>query len=235
MRDIHCHILPGVDDGASNLDESLAMLAAAKAVGVDAITCTPHVRAPYFVETSYDDMWSAFALLKPYAQREGIQLQMGFEVNLNMLKNMNWDWVSLLAFDEDTSPVGHPDYTPSREFLLELPYLASPEAFEHEIARTINRLQSEGYTVIIAHPERYLAIQQNIDVAARLSAQGCLLQASSDYIMGGRLGQEEEPARELMAAGLYDCVGSDAHVVQHFEFFAQAYDEFLQSRAYHSA
>ena len=44
MRDLHCHILPGVDDGARNLDESLAMLEAAKAAGITSIVCTPHVR-----------------------------------------------------------------------------------------------------------------------------------------------------------------------------------------------
>ena len=48
MRDLHCHILPGVDDGARNLDESLAMLEAAKAAGITSIVCTPHVRDPYF-------------------------------------------------------------------------------------------------------------------------------------------------------------------------------------------
>ena len=64
MRDIHCHILPGVDDGARNLDESLAMLAAAKAAGVTSIVCTPHVRDPYF---DYDKMWDAYDLLVAHA------------------------------------------------------------------------------------------------------------------------------------------------------------------------
>jgi protein-tyrosine phosphatase len=64
MRDIHCHILPGVDDGARDLDESLAMLAAARAVGVTSIVCTPHVRDPYF---DYERMWAAYDLLVAHA------------------------------------------------------------------------------------------------------------------------------------------------------------------------
>ena len=48
MRDLHCHILPGVDDGAPDLEASLAMLEAAKRVGITSIVCTPHVRDPYF-------------------------------------------------------------------------------------------------------------------------------------------------------------------------------------------
>ena len=64
MRDLHCHILPGVDDGARNLDESLAMLKAAKAAGVTSITCTPHCRRPYF---DFDAMWDAYRLLVEHA------------------------------------------------------------------------------------------------------------------------------------------------------------------------
>lgn len=76
MRDIHCHILPGVDDGARDLDESLAMLEAAKQAGVTSIVCTPHCRDPYF---DYDAMWDAYELLVAHAN--GFPLQMGFEVN----------------------------------------------------------------------------------------------------------------------------------------------------------
>ncbi len=48
MRDIHCHILPGVDDGSPDLEYSLAMLSAAREAGVTSIVCTPHCRDPYF-------------------------------------------------------------------------------------------------------------------------------------------------------------------------------------------
>ena len=65
MRDIHCHILPYVDDGARDLNESLAMLEAAKAAGVTSIVCTPHCRDPYF---DFDSMWASFKLLKSHAQ-----------------------------------------------------------------------------------------------------------------------------------------------------------------------
>ena len=57
MRDLHCHILPGVDDGAPDLEASLAMLEAAKRVGITSIVCTPHVRDPYF---DYEAMLEAF-------------------------------------------------------------------------------------------------------------------------------------------------------------------------------
>ena len=57
MRDVHCHILPNVDDGAKDLNESLSMLEAAKRAGITSIVCTPHCRDPYF---DYDAMGDAF-------------------------------------------------------------------------------------------------------------------------------------------------------------------------------
>lgn len=86
MRDIHCHILPGVDDGAADLEESLAMLEAAKRAGVTRIVCTPHCRDPYF---DYDKMWDAFELLRDNA--DGFPLQMGFEVNHRKLVELGID------------------------------------------------------------------------------------------------------------------------------------------------
>ena len=57
MRDMHCHILPGVDDGARDMRESLAMLDAAVEAGVSSMVCTPHCRKPWF---DFEAMWSAY-------------------------------------------------------------------------------------------------------------------------------------------------------------------------------
>ena len=154
MRDIHCHILPGVDDGAADLDESLAMLEAA---GVTRIVCTPHCRDPYF---DYDKMWDAFELLRDNA--DGFPLQMGFEVNHRKLVELGIDAAEHLHFDG------------TNEFLLELSTHADAYAFR-EYENTIYDLQCRGYQVIIAHPERYRAVQKDVSVAERLVDMGCKL------------------------------------------------------------
>lgn len=207
MRDIHCHILPGVDDGARNLDESLAMLAAARAVGVTSIVCTPHVRDPYF---DYDKMWDAYDLLVAHAG--GFPIQMGFEVNHAKLMDLGMRWVDYLHFDG------------SEEFLLELSTCATEVEFA-DYERTIFELQGRGYEVIIAHPERYRAVQKNPEVAERLARMGCKLQASADYVDGGRLGREKRPARRLFEDGMYDYIASDAHRVQHYDCLRRAMEQ----------
>ena len=204
MRDIHSHILPGVDDGARDLDESLAMIAAAKAVGVTEIVCTPHVRDPYF---DYDAMWDAYDAL--VAAADGFPLQMGFEVNHAKLMDLGMQWVDYLHFDG------------SDEFLLELSSRATEVEFA-DYERTIFELQGKGYEVIIAHPERYRAVQKNPDLAVRLARMGCKLQASADFVDGGRLGRELRPAKRMLRDGLYSFIASDAHRVEHYDALARA-------------
>ena len=208
MRDMHCHILPGVDDGARDLNESLRMLEAARAAGVTSIVCTPHCRDPYF---DYNAMWDAFELLKRHAG--GFPLTMGFEVNHAKLMDLGMEWVDHLAFDG-----GH-------EFLLELSTRADNLMF-NEYERTIFELQGRGYTVIIAHPERYRAVQQDIDVARRLVKMGCKLQASADFIAGGRLGKEKRPAKRLFEENLYSFIASDAHREEHYVYLERARREY---------
>ena len=208
MRDIHCHILPGVDDGAKNLEESLAMLEAAKGVGVTSIVCTPHCREPYF---DYEAMLEAFDDFVAHAG--GFPISMGFEVHLPKLLELGDDWIDRLAFEK------------TNEFLLELPSRSSEADFS-DYERVIFRIQGCGYTVIIAHPERYRAIQKNIDIAHRLVRMGCKLQASADFMAGGRFGGEKKPAKRLFEEELYSFIASDAHCVEHYAYFERARREF---------
>ncbi len=204
MRDVHCHILPGVDDGARSLDESLAMLAAAREAGITSIVCTPHCRDPYF---DYDAMWDAYDLLVEHAG--GFPLTMGFEVNHAKLMDLGMQWADRLHFDG------------TDEFLLELSTRARKPDFD-VYERTIFELQAKGFQVIIAHPERYRAIQEDVEVARRLVKMGCQLQVSADFVAGGRLGAERKPARRLFEENLVSHIGSDAHKVEHYRYYAEA-------------
>jgi protein-tyrosine phosphatase len=205
---MHCHILPGVDDGARDIEESQRMLDAAKRVGITSIICTPHCRDPWF---DFAAMWKAYDKL--LALDAGIPITMGFEVNYVKLKELGWNWIDALAF-RDTG-----------EFLLELLTRCTAADFE-DYYRAIYQIQGRGYTVIIAHPERYKAIQEDLSIAQRLVDMGCKLQASTDFIAGGRFGREKKPARALMKAGLYTYFASDAHRPEHYDYFAQVYKKF---------
>ena len=211
MRDMHCHILPGVDDGAKDLAMSIDMLEAAREAGVTSIVCTPHARDPYF---DYEAMWSAYYELKPHADAMGMPLTMGFEVAHAKLMELGVEeWAPHLAFDG------------GREFLLELDPGCSEATFQ-DYERTIFELQGLGMDVIIAHPERYRAIQQNTDIAVRLVRMGCKLQASADFVAGGRFGKEKKPAKKLFDQVLYRFIASDAHRPEHYAYLAAVAKEY---------
>lgn len=212
MRDLHCHILPGVDDGSRDMEESVQMFRAARNAGVTSITCTPHCRDPYF---DYLPMWRAFRAFERevYAIDPTFPLQMGFEVNYHKLMELGMSWVERLHFDG------------SNEFLLELSVNASSSRFG-DYERTIFELQGMGYSVIIAHPERYVAIQRDIGLARELVSMGCKLQASTDFIKGGRFGRERRPALLMMREGLYSYAASDAHYADHYRYFAKVMRRF---------
>ena len=209
VRDMHCHILPGVDDGARDMGESLAMLEAARSAGVTSIVCTPHCRDPYF---DYEAMWDAFRALQE--QAGGLPLSMGFEVAHAKLRELGVGrWARRLAFDG------------SDEFLLELDAGCSEADFV-SYERTIFELQGMGYVVIVAHPERYRAVQRDLGLAERLVDMGCELQASADFMAGGRLGRERRPALRMLRRGLYRHLASDAHRPEHYAHLERARREF---------
>ena len=210
MRDIHCHILPGVDDGARDLEESLDMLRAAQAAGITSIVCTPHVRKPFF---DYRGMRRAFQILCEHA--DGFPLQMGWEVNHAMLMDLGIDWAKRLHFYE------------SDEFLLELSSRSCSYHFK-DYERTIFDLRGLGYQVIIAHPERVFAIQEDISLAQRLVQMGCKLQASGDFISGGKGTGALSPAKKMLKKGLYTYISSDAHSASDYNDFMRAQKKFAK-------
>ncbi|MDO5118321.1 MAG: phosphoesterase [Eggerthellaceae bacterium] len=209
MKDIHCHIVPGVDDGSRSIEESLAMLQAAREVGVTSMICTPHCRGEKF---NYRIAVEAFDAFKTASK--GFPMTLGFEVAHRMLALINPKYYPKLAMKE------------TGQFLLELDVAAGEGMYYSEYAQSIFDLQAQGFEVIIAHPERYHAIQENPDLARELIRMGCKLQASADFVAGGRLGHAKKPAKRLIKEGLYDYVASDAHCVAHYKYLKKALKAF---------
>ena len=159
-------------------------------------------------------MRASFALLREHAG--GFPLTMGFEVAYPKLMELGIEqWARKLCFEG------------SNEFLLELdPRCTERDFIDYE--RAIVQLQGMGMSVIIAHPERYRAIQENIDLAERLVDMGCLLQASSDFMAGGRFGAEKKPAKRMLKRGLYRYIASDAHCPEHYGYLKRALRKYPQ-------
>lgn len=209
MRDVHCHILPGVDDGSTSMEESLDMVQAAMRVGVTAITCTPHCSDPWF---DYESMWKAFYALQDKLKSISMapKLSMGFEVNYKKLMELGTSWIDDLACQ-------------TGDFLLEFPTRTLPSDWE----RIVFEIQGKGYQVIIAHPERYAPIQENLDIAHRLIEAGCKIQVSSDFYSESKFSSIKKTAKRLFDENLVHYIASDAHRPFAYEAFWHVRKEFI--------
>lgn len=210
--------------------ESLDMLAAAHEAGVTEMVCTPHARDPYF---DYCAMLDAFDVFRAAASEQPeeaggkIKLTMGFEVNLAKFVEVGFERATKLGFRAvKATGAAAGQNSEVREFLLELPSGLPEEAFD-QVFYVVRDLQDAGFEVIIAHPERYWAIQDNLDIAFDLADAGCKLQASADFMAGGREGgMSQETAMALFDEGLYSYIASDAHRVHHYELLSAAMQEY---------
>ena len=187
MYDIHCHILPQVDDGSTSMDVSLKMLSSLKSQGVTTVILTPHFRRRMF-EPSMKLICSQFEKLKSAAADLSMSLHLGCEYHVNM------DIV------EEIRSGARPTLAGSRYVLCEFKG-ESPFSFIQE--RT-NALRSAGYVPVIAHAERYKALRDSIDNIDELHSRGCRIQINADTIAGKEGFFNGRFARKLAGYDLID-------------------------------
>jgi protein-tyrosine phosphatase len=203
MFDIHCHILFDVDDGSKNFAESQAMLHAARRVGIDRIVCTPHYRGRNVNRRRIDENYQ---ILSAFAQKQGFEMALGFEVYWEALADIERENISDLCI-EDTNLL-----------LLEFSCGSLPANWQ----RIIFDLQGCGIQPIIAHPERYRPIQNDVAIAMEMKSMGCFLQLSGNFATGGILSGSRKTAIKLLESNLVDYVASDAHSVEDYTDYKKA-------------
>lgn len=195
MIDIHCHILPGLDDGAFSIDESLLMAEDAFEYGTRSIVCTPHI-GPY----STEELVTAFIELKEVLKthRIPIDIYLGQEVYLteNYIKQIR-DIVN-----------GFPITINATSYVL---VEFDPSAHSRILRNAVECLTSEGFRPIIAHPERYNAITEDVYLAHTLKDYGAFLQLNKGSLRGAFGPAAMRTALYLLDEQLADFVASDAH------------------------
>ena len=196
MIDLHSHILPGVDDGAATLEDSIEIARSAVADGITAVAATPHVRGDY--PTSAETMERLVGELRAALQRTGVALdgRPGGAIAFDVLPELA---------DGDLRRFGLGGN--SAYLLLEFPYYGWPL----RIQDIVFGLAARGFTAVLAHPERNSDVQARPDRLAPLVASGALVQVTAASL-DGRLGRTPRAAaRRLIDAGLAHLVASDAH------------------------
>lgn len=202
MIDIHAHILPGLDDGACTWEEAREMALLAVADGIKVMVATPHLFPHKMVGgeeiLSKPTILAAVAALRKKLAAEKIDLEIlpGCDAALCV------ELEKYLAADQVLTINDNRRY-----LLLELPDTAIPPALEDFCFR----LQSQGLTPIITHPERHGIIQETPQKLARLIQLNCLVQVTAQSLIGGFGRRTAKVAEELVRRGFVHVIATDAH------------------------
>lgn len=196
MIDIHCHLIPSVDDGSQNIETTLKMLEMAASDGIRGIIATPHFIRDRF-EVPYGEMKEKINKINRIIEEKGIEIKIYAGQEIMLHKNT--------IDDLDDGLLG--GLNGSEYYLFEL----NPLKFDKRLTEVIYELTLHGVVPVIAHPERYKYIIENIERINRLIDEGCLFQLNAGSIEGVFGRDVKKCAKKLLKAGVYDFIGSDAH------------------------
>ena len=201
MVDIHCHILHKYDDGSGSLAESLEMARMAADTGVTQIVVTPHFKGTASSLRSLSPLVEQYRELQQAIAEENIPitLHLGAEI-LCTEETVHLAQQKLL-----------PTISTTHYFLTEFRFDEDPE-FMDEMLHDLSRA---GYTPVVAHPERYDAIQHDPRILEHWFRRGYVLQLNTGSILGSFGRRAEHTAHSILRAGLAHVIASDAHSATH--------------------
>lgn len=198
--DIHAHLLPEIDDGAQNLEESIELIQKMYDFGIRNFVCTPHIMEGFW-ENTPETISTALSNLKSELATKGIQdikIRAAAEYMLDNQFNDLLKLKNLLTLK-------------GNYLLVEMSYLNPPMNL-HEV---LFNIQIIGYKPVLAHPERYGVYHKKFDEYKKLKDAGCLFQLNL-LSLSSYYGKEvQHTALKLLKKEMIDFVGTDTHHMRH--------------------
>lgn len=196
MIDLHCHILPGIDDGAKTLDDSLAMARIAVADGIHTLACTPHIYPGMYMNDG-PGIARACAHLQAELDHQDIALKLVVGADVHLVPGL------IEGLKSGRVPTLHG----SRYFLLEPSHTTPPPHLEASVFHLI----AAGYTPIITHPERLTWVESHYPVFQRLIAQGAWMQVTAAALTGVFGKRARYWGERFIGEGHTHLLATDAH------------------------
>ncbi|MEZ5017539.1 MAG: CpsB/CapC family capsule biosynthesis tyrosine phosphatase [Flavipsychrobacter sp.] len=197
--DMHSHLIPGVDDGAQTVEDSVQLVRRMMDMGFRAAVTTPHVKHEHYPNTS-DTINTGLHVLRNALHEQ----QINFPIRAAAEYYIDDSFMELL----ETQPLLT---VTDNQVLVELSFMSEPMG----LADILFKIQTLGYKPILAHPERYQYMHERPQIYEELRNRGCYLQLNTNSLTGYYGKGVKTMAEKLLANGLYDYCGSDMHHEKH--------------------
>lgn len=197
--DMHSHIIPGIDDGAQNMEQSIILIKKLIDLGYTKIITTPHIMADYYRNTP-DIILAGLDNVRTELQRQNIDINIeaAAEYYLDETFEAKLDSGKILTFGDNY-------------ILFELSFANPPSNLEY----IIQKMNDKGYKPILAHPERYPYFTNGLDDYYRIKEYGCYFQINTISFTGYYDKASQRIANELLNSSMIDFLGSDMHHPKH--------------------
>ena len=200
--DIHSHLLPGIDDGAKDMDTSIALLLKMASYGIKNFITTPHVLGNVYPNSSEVIKQKLAAVKKELEKRKikGISIQAAAEYMLDEEFSALLDQKDILVLKDNY-------------ILVEMSYFSAPI----NLYELLFKIQLKGYKPVLAHPERYNFYHTDFKSYYKLKQAGCLFQLNLLSLTDQYGKGVQKTSEKLLKENLYDFVGTDTHHQNHLE------------------
>ncbi|MEQ8473487.1 MAG: CpsB/CapC family capsule biosynthesis tyrosine phosphatase [Marinoscillum sp.] len=209
--DIHSHLIPGIDDGVKNLGEALLILEEFEKIGVRKVVTTPHVHPDYYPNTRKEIL---LGLDSVNLALQKSQLKIKLEAAAEYF--IDGSFLDLLNDPEEILSFGGARYV-----LVETPFMNKPLIFDE----VIFKMKSLGFTPVLAHPERYSFISEDLSWIKKVRDQGVLLQITSSSLLGVYGKEAQKTAKKLLKEQMVDFVGSDVHRIKQMPMVVKSFKQ----------
>ncbi|WP_428820449.1 tyrosine-protein phosphatase [Microbulbifer sp. MCCC 1A16149] len=199
MIDLHCHILPGIDDGARDLDQSLVLARAAVADGITHTVATPHIHTGRF-PNNLISITRAYRELCAALKAASIPLKLGMAAEIRLSEEI----LNMVLLNQ-VPYLGK--WEGEKVLLLELPHSHIPPGTE----QLIRWLRKQKVRPMIAHPERNKDVIRDFNKVMPLVREGCLFQVTAGAVAGHFGEPAQERAIQLLEHDLVTILATDAH------------------------
>lgn len=204
--DVHSHLLPALDEGSKNLNESLELILALKNLGFQKLILTPHIMAGFYAN-SPSKIHQRLLILKEYLVENNIDIEIEAAAEYYLDAFFMKELISkndLLTFDSEDG---------KKYLLFETQHLHEPK----QLSEAIKRIVRKGYIPVLAHPERYNYLQRNRFLVHQLYETGLLFQVNINSFSGYYGSDSRELAEYLSVAQMISFLGTDCHKQEQIE------------------